>query len=187
MKNIIKYVPDIISALRIGGAVILMFTAPLSLSFFIVYTLTGISDALDGTIARKTGNVSEFGSLLDSIADLLFYAVMLIRFLPVLYETLPVQILYCAAAILVLRLSAYITAAVKYRRFASLHTYMNKLTGAAVFSVPYVISLPIALPVCTAVCVIAALASGEELLIHLCGKGYNSDIKTVFQIKSCGG
>ena len=32
-----------------------------------------------------------------------------------------------------------------------------------------------------------ALASGEELLIHLCGKGYNSDIKTVFQIKSCGG
>ena len=137
----------------------------------------------DGAVARKTGNVSEFGSLLDSIADLLFYAVMLIRFLHVLYETLPVQILYCAAAILVLRLSAYITAAGKYRRFASLHTYMNKLTGAALFLLPYALAMTTGGVYSWGLCVLAFAASAEELVIHLCPPGYQSDRKSVFQQK----
>lgn len=39
---------------------------------------------IDGTVARKTENVSKFGSRLDTIADIVFVAVCLIKLLPIL-------------------------------------------------------------------------------------------------------
>ena len=39
---------------------------------------------IDGAVARKTGTVSEFGSRLDTIADIVFVAVCLIKVIPVL-------------------------------------------------------------------------------------------------------
>ena len=69
------------------------------------------------------------------------------------------------------------------RRFAALHTYMNKLTGAAVFVLPYFLRLPFAPAYCWAVCGIAALASTEELLIHLRGGEYNANKKTIFELR----
>ncbi len=39
---------------------------------------------IDGTVARKTGTESEFGSKLDSTADLMFVTVCLLKLLPVL-------------------------------------------------------------------------------------------------------
>jgi CDP-diacylglycerol--glycerol-3-phosphate 3-phosphatidyltransferase len=37
---------------------------------------------VDGTIARKTNSVSEFGRQLDTIADLIFVVASLIKLLP---------------------------------------------------------------------------------------------------------
>lgn len=171
--------PNYITALRIVGTLCLLPVQPLSPAFFILYTLTGLTDVLDGLTARKMKTESELGAKLDSIADLLFYAVMLIKLFPILWRKLPPEIWYAVAAILLLRFSAYSVAAVKYRKFASLHTYMNKLTGAAVFAVPYVITLPFARPVCWVICGSAAIAAGEELLIHLCSQTYRGNTKTI--------
>lgn len=55
-----------------------------SIWFLVIYTFAGLTDVLDGWIARKTGSASEFGARLDSVSDLLFYGVILIRFFPVL-------------------------------------------------------------------------------------------------------
>ena len=41
---------------------------PLSTLFLTIYVLTGISDVLDGAIARKYTTTSELGAKLDSIA-----------------------------------------------------------------------------------------------------------------------
>ena len=179
MKNKYLTIPNLITSLRIAGTICLLFIPPLTPIFLMLYTFTGITDVLDGLIARITRTTSEFGAKLDSIADLLFYTVMLIRIFPVMWIRLPVEIWYAVGAILVLRLLAYLVAAIRYRRFASLHTYMNKLTGAAVFCVPYVISQSLAVPACWGVCGIAAASSVEELLIHICGKEYISNTKTL--------
>ena len=40
---------------------------------------------IDGAVARKTGTVSAFGSRLDTIADIVFTAVCLMKLLPVLH------------------------------------------------------------------------------------------------------
>lgn len=40
---------------------------------------------IDGTIARKTGAVSEFGARLDTVADFVFMLVCSIKILPLMH------------------------------------------------------------------------------------------------------
>lgn len=171
---------DAVTFFRIAGTLTLVFLRPLSIGFFWVYALTGLSDVLDGWIARKTKTASAFGARLDSAADLLFYAVMLLRVFPILWNTLPTDIWYAAAAILLLRSSAYLVAAVKYRRFASLHTYLNKLTGGAVFLIPFLLVTGYAAVYCRITCAIAAAAALEELVIHLFRQTCCPNTKSIF-------
>lgn len=172
--------PNCITAFRIVGTLFLIFTVPLSPVFYLIYTLCGLSDVLDGWIARATNSTSDFGSKLDSVADLLFYAVMLIKLLPALWRLLPVWIWYVVGGILLLRIASYITVAVKFQRFAAVHTRMNKLTGAAVFLIPYFLALPCAVVYSLAVCVIAGIASAQELLLHLFRDEYRTNHKALF-------
>lgn len=174
-------VADIITLIRMMGTTALVFLRPLSPAFLGVYSLTGLTDVLDGWIARKTKTASDFGARLDSMADLFFYAVMLFRVYPLLWNTLPGDIWYVVAAILILRITAYLTAMVKYRQFASLHTYLNKLTGGLLFFVPFVLSTEYAVTYCWIICVIAAIAAMEELIIHLQRRTYRSNTKSIFQ------
>lgn len=171
---------DIITLLRIAGTVLLVALKPLSAEFFLLYALTGLTDVLDGWIARKTKTAGDFGARLDSIADLLFYTVILIRLLPILLNKLPNEIWYTVAVIFCIRIAAYITAAIKYRLFASLHTYLNKLTGVAVFCIPFLLVTDYAVAFCGIVCAVAAASSLEELVIHLRSKSHCPNVKTIF-------
>ena len=174
---------DTITSVRIAASLLLLFLPLRSARFIAVYTFTGLTDILDGWLARKTGTASDFGARLDSIADLLFYGIVLVRLFPVLWQLLPVVIWYAVAAIIIVRLAAYITAAVKYHRFASLHTWLNKLTGAALFLLPYVLAASTGIVYSWTVCIIALAASAEELLIHIICKEYCPDRKYIFICK----
>ncbi|MGM9647500.1 MAG: CDP-alcohol phosphatidyltransferase family protein [Eubacteriales bacterium] len=177
----ILHIADMITLSRIAGTLILAILPPLSAVFLCVFALTGLTDALDGWVARKAHTQSDFGARLDSIADLLFYAVMLLRLFPSLWRTLPVGIWYAVAAIMLIRLSAYLTAAVKYRRFASLHTYLNKLSGLTVFCIPFLLRTPLAVVYCYTVCAVAAVAALEELVMHLHSPDYDADRRSILQ------
>lgn len=172
---------DTVTSIRMAHSLFLAFLKPKSLGFFAVYTLAGLTDVLDGWIARKTGTAGDFGARLDSIADLLFYGVVLLRLFPVLWQTLPASIWYAVTVILLVRIAAYAAAAIKYHRFASLHIRLNKLTGAAVFMLPYVLVFSTGIAYSRAVCALAFAASLEELTIHLCSKDYRADRKSVLQ------
>lgn len=163
----LKYLPNLITSFRLIGTFCLLFIEPLSGLFYLVYTLYGISDVLDGWIARKTKNTSEFGAKLDSVSDLLFYAVMLIRIFPELWKRLPVKIWIAVGGILLLRLVSYLYVAVRFHRFASLHTYWNKVTGASIFAIPYTLKHSIVVPFCWCVVAIAFIAAIYELGIHI--------------------
>ena len=174
-----RAIPNIITSIRILGTLLMLFIEPLSTTFLVVYTIAGVSDALDGWAARTLKVSSDFGAKLDSISDLLFYIVMLVRIFPVMWVVLPKGIWVCVGSMVVLRIISYTTAAIKYHRLASLHTFMNKASGFSVFFVPYVINTAAATPVCTTVCVIAMFATLEELCIHLLMKKYNPMVKTI--------
>lgn len=188
MNKIMKHkltAADIITLCRMAGTLALIFLQPLSAGFFCLYALTGLTDVLDGWVARKTKTASDFGAKLDSISDLLFYTVMLLRIFPILWDTLPGAIWYAVAFVILVRLSAYLIAAVKYHRFASLHTYLNKVTGLTVFLIPFFLATPCAVGFCWTVCAIGGAASAEELILHLCRKTYRPNAKSIFQ-KSSG-
>lgn len=174
-------VADIITLLRIAGTLLLIFIQPLSTVFLIVYAFTGLTDVLDGWVARKTKTAGDFGARLDSIADLMFYALMLFKIFPMFLNELPGDVWYAAAVAFVVRIAAYIFAAVKYGKFASMHTYLNKLTGAAVFFIPFLIITNFAALYCRIVCLIALIASVEELLIHILTPTYSANTKSIFQ------
>ena len=134
-----KYAADLITGVRLFGAVALIFLTPLSVPFYIVYTVCGLSDAFDGPVARKLGTESRFGSILDSVTDLAFYIVMLVKLLPVIIKMLPKWLLISILVVIVLRLGVYIMTWVMFKHFSSSHTWFNKITGAGVFLVPYFI------------------------------------------------
>lgn len=178
--EIFKNPANCITSLRIVGTVGMLFTVPFSKIFYVLYTFSGITDILDGAVARATGMASSLGAKLDSIADLLFYTVMMVKILPYLWEVLPVEIWYFVGAIVLARVITYSISAKKYKQFASMHTYANKLTGLAVFSIPYyIIFESVALGGSIAVCIIAVLAAIEEMLLHLSNDGYDPGRKSI--------
>lgn len=161
---------DWFTSFRIIGALSLIFFKPFSTVFYIVICLCGISDVADGLIARATKTTSTFGARLDSIADLLFYTITLVKILPTLIERMPTEIWYCVAAVIIIRVSSYIVAAVRFKAFASLHTYLNKLTGLMIFFVPYIIKCSWSVIYCWTLCVVSGISSLTELIYHITKK-----------------
>lgn len=173
------YIPNIITALRIAGTFGLIFTKTFSPVFYIVYFFTGVTDVLDGFLARKLKVTSEFGAKLDSVADVFFNITMIIKILPALLVALPVFIWYLVGAIVLLRVASYVVSAVKFRKIASLHTIMNKITVFLVFVVPFFVHTQIAVGLCTLICVLGILATLEDLFINIRKKEYSTDVKTI--------
>lgn len=172
-------IADDMTLVRMAASVLLFFLPLGSSWFFLAYTVAGLTDALDGWLARRTGNASEFGARLDSVADLLFYGVLLVRFFPVLWQLLPGEIWYVVMAAILIRLASYIVAAVKYRCFASLHTWLNKLTGFGVFLLPFMLTVSEGVAYSWMVSALALASSAEELIIHLSRNNYAPNRKSL--------
>lgn len=176
-------IADTVTASRIALSLVLLFLPLRSVRFLAVYTLSGLTDAFDGYIARKSGTVSDFGARLDSIADLSFFGVLMLKALPVVYYEMPEGIWYAVCAVLVVRLTAYVVGALRYRRFAPLHTWLNKLTGGAIFLLPYALVFSYGTGYIRAVCALALLAAAEELAMNIRFKEYCADRKSILRIR----
>ena len=130
-------IPNIISALRILGAFLLLFIYPASVAFWVIYGLCGISDMLDGYLARKLHSESKTGALLDSVADICYVACCAIRLLPVVH--IPIWLWIWAGVIAAVKIVNQVSALIVCKRFCFPHTKANKLTGLLLFlSVPTV-------------------------------------------------
>ena len=125
---------NIITEIRIVISAFLLFCPAFSPAFFILYIAAGASDMIDGAVARKTGTVSEFGSRLDTAADIVFAAVCLIKLLPVLY--VPVWIYIWIAIIAFIKVANIAAGFFSRKEFISVHSIMNKVTGGLLFVFP---------------------------------------------------
>ncbi len=176
-------IADSITSVRIFAAIALAFISLYSPIFIIIYTICGLTDIIDGTLARKLGIASDFGAKLDSVADLMFYTIMMIKIMPVLWARMPSGIWFLLLVVLILRVVSYTYAWTKYHRFAAIHTYLNKLTGALVFLLPYAIWLTTGVPYCWGLCTLALIAVIEELSIHILSKEYTAEIHSILHMK----
>ena len=125
---------NFITGIRIVFSIVLLFCPVFSPAFFVFYITAGITDIADGAVARRTGTVSEFGSKLDTAADVVFTAVCLIKLLPVWHVPLWIHIWI---AVIAFMKAANIAAGFFGRKeFLSVHSIMNKVTGGLLFVFP---------------------------------------------------
>ena len=130
---------NIITSIRIVCSIALLFFPVFSPVFYTLYIAAGVSDMIDGAIARKTGTVSVFGSKLDTAADFVLAAACLIKMIPVL--DLPGWLIIWIAVIALIKVINVISGYVMQKEFAAVHTLMNKVTGIALFLLPLTLSI----------------------------------------------
>ena len=147
-----RHLPNVISALRIAGAICLLFCDVTGWPFWVLYALCGVSDMVDGWLARKLHSETKAGSILDSVADIVFVACCAIRLLPVL--EIPVWLWIWAGVIVIIKIVNQISALAVCKRFCFPHTLVNKLTGLLLF-----LTLPAAFCSVIPIAVVAAIAT----------------------------
>ena len=155
-----KQIANIITSCRIFGSIGLLFCPLFSDSFYGLYIFCGLTDMVDGTIARKTGATSSCGARLDTVADFLFVIASFVKLVPVIQ--IPVWIWVWAAVIAVVKLVNLVWGILGRKQVPSLHTIANKATGLCLFLLPLTMSFVDLLYIAPLVCVIATTAAIQE-------------------------
>ena len=125
---------NIITIIRILCSIALLFCPVFSAVFYALYITAGISDMVDGWVARRTHTASELGAKLDTIADIVFVIVCLVKLLPVL--DIPNWLYIWIGVIALIKNINIISGFVVQKQFVSVHSVMNKVTGFLLFVFP---------------------------------------------------
>ena len=155
-----KHIANIITGSRILFSISMLFCPMFSVGFYSIYLLCGFTDMVDGTIARKTNVVSRFGASFDSIADFIFFAVSLIKLLPVIQ--IPKWLWVWIVIIAIIKIFSVILGCIYTKKFISLHTVMNKITGLLLFLLLPALSVIELEYSLIAVCVVATFSAIQE-------------------------
>ena len=138
MRRFIFNMANIITGIRIICSVALLLCSVFSPEFYTLYIIAGVSDMIDGEVARKTGTVSEFGSKFDTAADFVFIVVCLIKLIPAIH--VPTWLIVWIIVIAMIKVINFISGYVMRKELVSLHTAMNKAAGILLFVLPLTIT-----------------------------------------------
>ena len=154
--------PNNITLLRIVGSLGLLVCDVTGVVYWIIYALCGISDIVDGWLARKLKCVTRTGALLDSLADLCFVACCACQILPIF--RLPQWLWLWAGAIVVIKVVNQIMAFVLVGRCSFPHTLANQVTGFLLFiAIPMSFFTIIPITIVAAVATFAAIQEGHHV------------------------
>lgn len=151
---------NLITGTRILCSFALLFCPAFSPLFIALYVIAGLTDMIDGTVARMTNTASEFGAKLDTAADFALVAACLIKLIPVL--ELPVWLSVWIGAIALIKMVNIASGYVVWKKLMTAHTAMNRFTGVLLFI------LPLTLPIIdlrisgSTVCAVATFAAIQE-------------------------
>ena len=151
---------NIITIIRILCSIAMLFRPVFSAAFYALYITAGISDIVDGWVARKTNTVSEFGAKLDTVADIIFVVICLVKLLPVMDISLWLYVWIGIVALI--KAINIVSGFVVQKRFVAVHSVMNKVTGVLLFSLPLTLSFIDLRYSAIAVCAIATFAAVQE-------------------------
>lgn len=133
-----KHLANFITCLRIVCALVLLWQQIFSKWFYVFYLIGGASDALDGLVARKLKQETKLGSTLDTIADIIFDAAVLIKLIVSGY--IPLALIIFTICLAVLKCANIALGFFLHKHFVSVHSPMNKLCGILLFFVPLLIT-----------------------------------------------
>ena len=149
-----------ITLIRILCSIAILFCPVFSVAFYALYIAAGLSDMMDGWVARRTHTASAFGAKLDTVADVIFVIVCLIKLLPVM--DIPVWLYVWIGIIAVIKVINIVSGYVVQKQFVAIHSVMNKVTGILLFILPLTLSLFDLKYSAAVVCFIATFAAVQE-------------------------
>jgi CDP-diacylglycerol--glycerol-3-phosphate 3-phosphatidyltransferase len=197
----IKKVPNILSTARIIGSLSLILIAcgvayssvktAMSVLFIVVYILCGISDILDGIIARRFNAISKIGAKLDTFGDILLFLSAFVSLLFIMKLTLALApLIWILIAMVSVGFNVVFTK-IRFGQFNGVHTILRKIGGASTFFIVPISVLvyeitgknEISPPAVIAVSVILIVSAIEEFLILLTATEFNPDRLSIFSKK----
>ena len=164
--------PNIITLLRIAGSLGLLLCDVTGVAYWIIYALCGISDIVDGWLARKLKCVTKKGALLDSLADICFVACCAWKLLPIL--ELPQCLWLWAGVSVVIKVVNQLSALVIHGSCYFPHTLANKITGFLLFiAVPMTFWSIIPIAIVAAIATFAAIH--EAVIVNIARQLINNN------------
>ena len=161
-----KHLPNVISSLRIACSFGLLFCNVTGWSFLVLYALCGISDMVDGWLARKLHAETQAGAVLDSVADIVFVACSAVRLIPVL--EIPTWLWIWAGVIVFIKLVNQVSSLIICKRFCFIHATANKLTGLMLFlAVPAAFWSVVPISIVATIATFAAVQEGHFIRTNL--------------------
>ena len=151
---------NIITIIRILCSIAILFCPVFSMAFYSLYITAGVSDMADGRVARQTNTASKFGAKLDTVADVIFVIVCLIKLLPVM--KIPVWLYVWVGVIALIKVINIVSGYVVQKQFMAIHSLMNKVTGVLLFLLPLTFSFIDLRYSAAVVCIIATFAAVQE-------------------------
>ena len=151
---------NLLSLSRIVLCLPLLLVDAMTLPFWILYLIAGLTDMLDGFLARRWGVESKFGARLDSLADFVFVLVVGYKLFP--WLKLPAALWIMIGLIALVKIVNAIRSYVINHRIEFLHTKANKLTGFLLFIGMMTIGQSYFVPVAWAIACIALFAAIQE-------------------------
>jgi len=155
-----RHLANLITGIRILCSIAILFCPVFSEAFYSLYIIAGVSDVIDGWVARKTNTVSEFGAKLDTIADIIFVIACLFKLLPVM--DIPIWLYVWIGVIALIKIIDIVSGYVVQKQFVAVHSVMNKVTGALLFVFPLTFSFIDLRYSSVVVCIIATFAAVRE-------------------------
>ena len=163
-----KHIANIITLGRIIFSLALVFISFTSIWFYIFYLFCGLSDMIDGVIARKTGAESKFGAKLDTVSDFVFMLVCGVKILP--RVCIPVWLWVWMILIALVKMFNILLVFIRNRKLISIHSVLNKITGFVLFVLPLTLTFIEPTYSFATVSLLATIASIQEVYFVLKGR-----------------
>lgn len=175
--------PNLLTCFRFVAAPLLLWLAwhGKPQAFLWLLAVSFATDALDGFVARLTGQVSELGATLDSYADVIIYATIVIAAWWLWPDLMQQEIVFVSLIVCSYLLPALVGIA-KFGSFTSYHTFTVKVAAVCVAASIYLLFLfELALPfeITAFICVLAAF---EECAITLILREKRSNISSLWAV-----
>ena len=163
-----KHIANIITGSRVAFSLPLLFIPLTSAWFYVLYMFCGLTDMFDGTIARKTGAVSNFGAKLDTAADFVFMFVCGVKILPLIH--IPAWLWVWIIIIALIKIFNIALVFIRKKKLISIHSVLNKITGFALFLLPPTLTFVETTFSVATICVLATIAVMQEVYFIAKGK-----------------
>jgi len=185
MAKTIYSIPNLLSLLRLALVPVLALTAAQGQAnwFLVLLAVSLLSDMLDGYFARKLQQTSELGARLDSWADMLTYAAMILGIYllwPIIFEQ---QKIFLLAATLSYILPVMLALS-RFGSFPSYHTWGAKLAAVLLAPAFYLLILADNQLFFRAVIVFHAVVAIEEIAITFILKRPRTNVSSIITLLS---